>query len=268
VVFSWLLDQAYQRAAWHKAAGKEVFAGGPAVSNNPDSMLGIADIDCYLEDAIAKHNPNATFTSRGCIRNCSFCAVPKMEGGLIELYHWPVRPIVCDNNILACSKAHFDGVIDKLRPIQNVDFNQGLDARLLTTYHAEKLRELDLTCVRLAWDHTKMEHSFFRAYQVLRRAGFTARKIKVYVLIGFNDSPEDALYRLETVKSLGSRPNPMRYQPIDTKEKNGYVDPNWTDKELNKYMRYWSRLRYLEHIPFAEFDNKNRGKTKVKHASI
>lgn len=265
IVFSWLLDQAYQRAAWHKAEGKTVFVGGPAVLNNPKSINKIASIG-YYNDAISKHNPNATYTSRGCPRRCSFCAVPKMEGDLVELNDFPIRPIICDNNFLACSKKHFDQVIDKLKPLSGIDFNQGLDARLLSDYQANRLRELDLSCIRLAWDHTSMEHHFLRAYYLLRRTGFTARKIKVYILIGFNDSPEDALYRLETVKSLGSRPNPMRYQPIDTKTKNSYVHPNWTESELLKFMRYWSRLRYLEHIPFDEYDHKNRG--KIDYASI
>lgn len=266
VVFSWLLDRAYQRAAWHKAQGKKVYAGGPAVSINPDALSNIATLGDY-QDAIYKHNPYATFTSRGCIRACSFCAVPRMEGGLKELDNFPVRPVICDNNFLACSKTHFNRVIDKLKPLHNVDFNQGLDARLLTNDQAERLRELDLKFIRLAWDHTNLEYQFLNAYQILRTKGFPARKIKVYVLIGFNDSPDDALYRLETVKSLGSRPNPMRFQPVNTKAKNSYIHPDWTDKELNKFMRYWSRLRYLEHIPFAEFDNTNRGKN-INHASL
>ena len=37
-------------------------------------------------------------------------------------------------------------------------------------------------------------------------------------------------------------------------EKNSYVGDGWTEIELRKYMKYYSRLRYLEHIPFDEFD--------------
>ena len=131
VVFSWRLDDAYQRAVWHKMQGFTVRAGGPAITMNPGFMDSVADTSGQV-DALPYHNPNATFTTRGCPRKCGFCAVPKIEGSLIELDEWPVKPIVCDNNILAASRKHFDNVIDKLKSLKEVDFNQGLDARLLT----------------------------------------------------------------------------------------------------------------------------------------
>lgn len=252
VVFSWQLQEAYQRAAWLRQQGYYVRAGGPAVDLNPNAMRGVA-VTVGKVNALPRHNPFAMFTSRGCIRKCPFCAVPRIEGDLVELDDWIPRPIVCDNNLLACSQKHFDDVIDKLKPIHGVDFNQGLDARLLLDYHARRLTELDLKCVRLAWDHTRDEKQFLTAFQKLRRARFPARAIRVYVLIGFDDTPDDALYRLETIKALGSRPNPMRYQPLDAKVRNDYVSPGWTERELRRFARYWSRLRWLGGIPFAEY---------------
>lgn len=252
VVFSWQLQDAFQRAVWYRMEGYDVRAGGPAVALNPSVMAGVADTRGAI-DALPHHNPDATFTSRGCIRRCPFCAVPKIEGALVELDDWEPRPIVCDNNLLACSGRHFDKVIDKLKPLKDVDFNQGLDARLLSKYQALRLTELDFKCLRLAWDNTDYERSFMRAFELLRKVGVPARKIRVYVLIGFNDTPEDALYRLQTVKDLGSRPNPMRYQPLDAVRRNAYVGEHWTDRELKRYARYWSRLRWLEHIPFEEY---------------
>lgn len=252
VVFSWQLQDAFQRAIWYRMQGYDVQAGGPAVKLNPSMMAGVADVDGEI-DALPHHNADATFTSRGCIRHCPFCAVPKIEGDLVELDDWEPRPIVCDNNLLACSRLHFDKVIDRLKPVKDVDFNQGLDARLLSKYQAMRLAELDLYCARLAWDNSKHERQFIKAYELLRRAGVPKTKIRVYVLIGFNDTPEDALYRLQTVKNLGSRPNPMRYQSLDSIRRNQYVGKNWTDRELKRYMRYWSRLRWLEHISFEDY---------------
>ena len=252
VVFSWRLQEAYQRAIWFTMQGYEVRAGGPAVSLNPKIFAGVADIDGEV-DALPRHNENATFTSRGCIRNCKFCAVPKTEGHLVELKEWRVRPIICDNNLLACSVAHFDSVVDKLKSVKQVDFNQGLDARLLTKHHAERLAELDLLAVRLAWDHVGLESQYMDAYNTLRNAGIPAKKIRTYVLIGYRDTPEDALYRLQKIKDLGSLPNPMRYQPLDAEYKNSYVGENWTDRQLKDYMRYWARQNWLGHIPFEEY---------------
>jgi len=252
VVFSWDLQDAYQRAVWYKSQGYNVRAGGPAVALNPDFLSDVAEIGGTV-DALSHHNPDATFTSRGCIRHCSFCAVPKIEGNLIELNDWPIKPIVCDNNLLACSHKHFDDVIDKLKSLSDVDFNQGLDVRLMTNYHAQRLAELDTHCLRLAWDYTRDEDQFMTAFQRLTDAGIKPNHIHVYVLIGFDDTPDDALYRLSTVRKLNAWPNPMRYQPLDARMRNEYVAPNWTERKLRHYMRYWSRLCWLDHIPFEEY---------------
>lgn len=259
VVFSWQKQDAYQRASWLKASGKEVWMGGPAVYNDPWFFDDVAFVSPPLRhDVVWRHNQDATFTTRGCLRRCPFCIVPKIEPEYKELSFWDVRPIVCDNNILAASTRHFDGVIDKLKPLKGIDFNQGLDARLMTKHHAERLRELDMKMVRLAWDDTRIEKQWMSAFDQLRNAGFPANKIQSYVLIGYNDTPDDALYRLETIKSLGAMPNPMRFQPLDTPKRNSYVGENWTDAELKRYMRYWSRQVWLGHIPFKEYNHYDR----------
>jgi hypothetical protein len=251
VVFSWDLPKAYQRAVWYRQLGYTVFAGGPAVLLNPDYLADVAECGGNC-NALPYHNPDATFTSRGCIRQCAFCAVPRIEGDLVELDDWDVKPIVCDNNLLACSRRHFDTVVDRLKSLPGVDFNQGLDARLFTKHHAERLAELDCTA-RLAWDHIGEEEPVMTALQLLFDVGFSKRAVRVYVMIGYNDTPEDALYRLETLKSLGLRPNPMRYQPLDAIKRNAYVGEHWTEWELKRYMRYWARQAWLEHVPFAEY---------------
>jgi len=254
IVFSWQLQRAYQRAIWLRTQGYFVRAGGPAVILNPSVLAGVAiQLDGGGTTALPHHNPNATFTSRGCIRKCPFCAVPRIEGDLVELDDWEPKPIVCDNNLLACSRRHFDQVIDRLKPLSDIDFNQGLDARCLTNYHANRLAELRLKVIRLAWDDVRLESQFMAAFHTLRRAGIPARMIRAYVLIGFNDTPEDAFYRLEAIRALGMWPNPMRYQPLDAQRRNEYVAPGWTHKELQRYVRYFSNLRYLNAIPFEEF---------------
>lgn len=257
VVFSWQLQQAFERAVWLRCAGYDVMAGGPAVTMNPDALADVACVNIRGINALPHHNQDATFTSRGCVRKCAFCAVPKTEGDLVELAHWEPRPVVCDNNFLACSLTHFDKVIDALKPLHGVDFNQGLDARLFTPYHADRLAELDLYAARLAWDNSRYESDFVKAFETLRRAGIPARKIRVYVLIGFDDTPDDALYRLETVRKLGAWPNPMRYQPLGSIRKNAYIHPNWTQAQLANIMRYYSRLRYFDGvISFDEYKQR------------
>jgi len=244
VVFSWQL----------KDVPKEAIVGGPAAKVaglNTDDIPGV----------LWRHNPDACFTTRGCIRKCKFCAVPKAEGNFQELANINLRPIICDNNFLASSRKHFDKIIDGLKSFEGVDFNQGLDHRLLTSYHAHRLAELHTYVIRLAWDNSK--DNPFPAIDLLRKAGFSKNRIRLYVLIGYDDTPDDALFRLQTLKDSGYMPNPMRYQPINTPKKNSYISANWTDGELKRYMKYWARLRYTGSIPFSEFAlDKCGGKRK------
>jgi len=269
VAFSWHLMTAYQHAIWLKHEGYKVYAGGPAVDLQPTFLQRVAILGAHV-NALPHHNPNATRTSYGCIRSCPFCIVPVTEGPLVELHDWTPRPIVCDNNLLACSKKHFDRVIDRLKPVQKVDFNQGLDARLLTPRHADRLAELDTRYIRLAWDNTRDEKRILKAFETLRQAGFPARHICFYLLIGYDDTPQDALYRLRTVQNLKCRLFPMRYQPLDAPKRNCYVHPNWTDYQLKRYTSYWSNQKYLGSIPFEEYryqPGKKKGKQTNANAA-
>lgn len=79
VVFTWDLQKARARAIWLRQQGYHVRAGGPAVLLMPDYLADVAETGGDDVSALARHNPEATFTSRGCIRKCKFCAVPRIE---------------------------------------------------------------------------------------------------------------------------------------------------------------------------------------------
>jgi len=245
VVFSWQLSYAVKYRDAMLSRGCKIKIGGPAAK-----LVGIQDGDV---PALIHHNPYATFTSRGCPNRCQFCAVPKIEGDLVELDDWEPKPVVCDNNLLGCSVKHFDSVIDRLKPIKYVDFNQGLDARLLTDHHIERLRELSTPQLRFAWDNVATESYVMSAIERVKKAGFPSGRIHAYVLFGFKDTPEDALYRFEKLRDLGIKPNPMRYQPLDALKRNCYVGEHWTKEELKRMMRYWARQNWFSKIPYSEY---------------
>lgn len=249
VVFTWDLPTAYQRAAWLREEGYRVIAGGPAVKLMPDYLREVAQIGGDMDGVLERHNPEATFTSRGCVRKCKFCAVPKIEGDLLELDDWEPRRVVCDNNLTACSTSHFSDVMHKLRGIKGVDF-QGLDARLLDSQHAMLLSRLDLSVIRVAWDRVDADPWY--GVRNLTAAGIPKSKVRVYVLIGFNDDPADARYRLEEIRCRGFLPCPQRYNPLDALERDAYVAPGWTDSELRRYMRYWYNPQVWG-VPFDEW---------------
>lgn len=251
IVFTWQL-YAWSQTVQPELDGKKAVAGGPAVKLLPELVPEWVSIGEDMP-ALHRHNLLATKTSTGCPRCCPYCAVPQIEGDLRELAEWEPRPVLIDNNLLACSRKHFDGVIDRLKELPWCDFNQGLDARLLTKYHVERLSELRKPLIRLALDHTSYEAAFLRAFQLLRNCGIGKKNIQCYVLIGYRDTPEDALYRLRLVRSLGIKPNPMRYQPLNTRIRSEYVAPGWTDRQLIRFMSYWANLRYTEGVPFEEY---------------
>jgi len=252
VPFTWLLPEAENMARQHKG---KVIAGGPAVK-----LLGApwADEtpDSVPYDTLSFHNPLATFTTRGCPNYCPFCAVPRIEGKFRELDTWKPAPIVCDNNLLAASPEHFRRVIESVSCFPYVDFNQGLDARLFDVEHARLISSLHHAKVRFSFDHRASENTVHAAIDLARF--FKLKDLGVYVLIGYNDTPEDALYRLEKVRSWGIFPNPMRYQPLDALVKNSYVAPYWTEKELKDVIRYFSRLAFVNGIPFENYDYHKR----------
>lgn len=110
-----------------------------------------------------------------------------------------------------------------------------------------------MDCVRLSWDDVGDETAVMDAIACLREAGFGWRRIKVYVLIGYEDTPDDAYYRLQTLKDLGIRPNAQRYQSATTTKMNADCGIHWTRPELARYMRYWNRQAWLGGVPFENY---------------
>lgn len=259
IPFTWYLPLAKKLCEWNKEAGITVHVGGPGVESMPEYLCNVADWiggEMY-PSPLGRHNPDATFTTRGCIRKCRFCAVPKIEGDFRELRDWIPAPIVCDNNLLASSQCHFDRVIDSLKIFKGVDFNQGLDARLLNDHHIERLQELRLPKLRFAFDHISLESTVMGAIERVIKAGFARRRIGCYVMFGFEDSPEDALYRAEAIKAKGIKPFLQRYQPLAGEQalkKDSWVGLGWTAMEMHRFQRYWCRQNWLSKIPYSEFE--------------
>lgn len=78
------------------------------------------------------------FLTRGCIRRCAWCVVPKKEGSIHPYRTWREikRPdsrdiVFMDNNVLA-SPFGIVQMEDMVGENIRVDFNQGLDARLIS----------------------------------------------------------------------------------------------------------------------------------------
>ena len=126
--------------------GKDIEFGGTGV-----------DIEKKLPDNIEKEEPDYSlypenkysygFISRGCIRNCSFCFVPKKEGMIkqVATVDGIVRHKVTkflDNNILALPN-HKDILQELVEKQVKCQFNQGLDLRLVDAENSQLLSKMN-----------------------------------------------------------------------------------------------------------------------------
>lgn len=203
----------------------------------PDSIIDIGgsgyDLNKKLPEEIDNCTPDYnlypncdrfySFTSRGCIRNCPFCIVPKKEGKFRTLYDDPKIAIenitgndvnrydkieFLDNNILA-DKNWFLKLCDYLVKLPySVDFNQGLDIRLIDSETATALSKLKtINCWKFAFDNISYEDSVIKGIKTLNDNGVDVRHTVIfYVYCNDDNCFNDALKRCETLKKLGATP--------------------------------------------------------------
>ena len=235
-----------------------------------DDRMGIPIEDLIPDYSILDHIKNQyvypvhdayfAYASRGCVRKCHFCGVPKLEGDQrdvtsitsilrgIDERHGPKKDLtLMDNNIVA--SPNFKNIIAEIRdlgftpgahlnrpgcrPVQRrVDFNQGVDARILCK-NRMYLREISKICIdplRIAFDHIGLRKPYETAIRYAHEFGLY--DLSNYMLYNFHDSPSDLYHRMrlniDLNEELGIRmfSFPMRYQPTNQKDRS-HVGPNW-----------------------------------------
>lgn len=245
IPFTWELPKIKTLLRQRSFFFDRAIVGGPAVALMPDYLSGLTDVEiCHNSMGVLQRVNNlATKTSTGCIRKCQFCAVPKIEGSIRELKEWPDLPIICDNNLLACTTKHFNKVIERLKKHEFVDFNQGIDPRLLKKNHAIKFTELKNPIIRLSLDSMEYADQWELAFLLLRNAGLPKKAIRSYVLIGFDDSPKDAWQRCEWIAAHKIKVLPMWFHTLTQLKKNivtqNQINLGWTDFERKLIMGYY-----------------------------
>jgi hypothetical protein len=205
-----------------------------------------------------------TYASRGCIRKCSFCGVPKLEGdqrdtesisavvkGVDALYGPKKDLTLMDNNVVASPR--FKEIIAEIRdlgfvagaklhrgrtPVQRrVDFNQGVDARILCKDRVF-LRELSTICLkplRIAFDHIGLKKPYEQAIRFAHEFGLT--ELSNYMLYNFHDSPADLFERMRLNVALNEELGiriwsfPMRFQPTDLPTRS-HIGEKWSRYQL------------------------------------
>ncbi len=275
-LWTWAWKPVWQAVKFYKRFGVEVWLGGLYASLLPDHAAKSGADRIYTglfreaEDLMPDYSlvpewdGSIVFSSRGCNGCCPFCAVPLLEGRLNSakrsirhlVYPGHTRIIFWDNNIL--QNPYWREIFEELKDLDlKVDFNQGLDASLITEEVAFRLAELRLDSgkgikVRLAYDTKEKGSSVRRAIEYLNKAGIRGRAIMVYTLFNFRDTPQDFFERVRDVLNWGAVCYPMWYQPVTLPfalEKNSYVSPNWTREELEQVQRARRVMGYMGAFP-------------------
>ena len=161
------------------------------------------------------------FLTRGCPNECQWCIVPKKEGNIkahteiTEFISDKKSVILLDNNVLASD--HGINQIEKIIKLKlKVDFNQGLDARLIDNIMAKLLSKVKwLTPLRMACDTMGQIKYIENATKLLRKHNCTPKNYFIYTLV--KDIP-DALERVNFLKKLKLDPFAQAY--IDFSDKN------------------------------------------------
>ena len=261
-----ILDRAPRVSLGLRAGDFDATDNGPPIDERIPDYSILKDLEGIYRYPVT--DAYFGYASRGCVRKCAFCGVPKLEGAQREMpsiatvvsgiaaRHGEKKDLVLmDNNITASSR--FAEVMAEIRDLgfvhgarlvrgkgpgatRRLDFNQGVDARILIR-SPMYLRELARTCIRplrIAFDHTGMRKMYEQAVRMAVGEGIG--ELSNYLLYNFMDSPEDLYDRMRLnarlKEELGVRiwSFPMRYQPVDLKDRS-HVGRRWTRYRLRSF---------------------------------
>lgn len=190
------------------------------------------------------------FLTRGCIRNCPWCVVPKKEGSICAYDTWQhiKRPdskkiVFMDNNVLASD--HGKAQIEEMSHEKDIriDFNQGLDARLIDREVAKYLANCKWDkYLRVACDRTSMLPVIEQAISYLAEYGLKPSKVWSYVLI---EDVEDAHHRIIELDRMGITPFAQPYIDFSGSRK--------VDKQAKRLARWCNMKATFKSCTFEEY---------------
>lgn len=176
------------------------------------------EIECMTPDysLYPENTSYYGFTTRGCIRHCPFCIVHDKEGNFRRIYgsaEYALKSIMgetilpnltfLDNNILA-DKEWFIRLCEYIHtnyPKIRVDFNQGLDIRLMDDDIARALSKLKpINDWKFAFDLMSYKEKVVEGINILKKYMNVHSKCIFYVYVDSDGDIPDALARARILK--------------------------------------------------------------------
>lgn len=190
------------------------------------------------------------YMTRGCPRNCSFCHTTQKDGSLVhkvadlnEFWNGQKNIILLDQNILAC-KQHLELFDQLIASGSRVEFNGGLDVRLITDDNIEKIKKLKLKSIHFAFDRYQDRDIVMRNLRMFKdKTGYSRHKggIMVYVLCNYDTTLEQDIERIQFCRSLDFSPYPMIYDKV-------HADPIY--RKLQRWCNnfiFWNTPRFEDY---------------------
>src|SRR5262245_55151640 len=252
VAFTWKLDEARARAQWYRALGYRVRAGGPATFVRKAYLADVAEVGGEFPDAVRFHHPLATIASRGCPVGCWFCIVPKMEGRDFTLLpEFPVRPILCDNNLSALPADYQEHIVARYRAegVPLLDANSGFEPRTFDDEVYARWAPINRGPWRFAYDDMPEREYVRRVMSMLRE--LPPKRKRVYVLIG-NEPFAACLERIREVIAWGGEPHVQPLMKLNALDRVPWVRFDWTHRTLIDVAR-WANRRLWRYMPFEGY---------------
>ena len=181
------------------------------------------------------------FLTRGCPNRCKWCVVPKKEGNITPYMdadeiavNGRTNLILMDNNILA-SDYGLRQIEKIVRRKYRVDFNQGLDARLVTDDIARMLARVKwIKRIRFGCDTPAQIAECERAISLLDKYGYRGEYFLYCILMDFEES-----FRRITHWRTNKRVI-VHAQPYRKLDNPAQVIPQW-----QKDMAHWADRKEL-----------------------
>lgn len=236
VYMSKVFDETYTEDEHHIIMADEVIRGGTGYDLRNKLPEEIEHI--YPDYGLYNIKDKAIgFISRGCPRGCGFCIVAEKEGRgsrqvaeLGEFWRGQKEIILLDPNLTACNDS--ERIFEELVNTKAwIEFNQGIDARVLTDKHCDQLNRMKVKMIHFAWDNYEMK-TFEKLKRIRPLINKDFRRLRVYVLTNFNTTMEQNLERVYKLKELDYDPYIMIYDK-----------PN-APKELRQMAR-WVNNKYI-----------------------
>jgi len=255
IAFTWHCHEARYIALHCLERGYKVKLGGPGVFTQKKFFADLPiELGGNIDDVVMRHNPMATRASYGCPVGCWFCIVPKMDGKTFTLLpDFPVRPILCDDNLSALPAHYQQHIVDRYRVtgVPLLDANSGFEPATFDDEVFARWKPVLKGPWRFGFDESTEGENVARAFRILKDV--SPRKKQVYTMIG-HEPFDVCMDRIQKVIASGGEPYAQPFIKLNALKKEPALRHDWTLQKLRWVQRWvnrhlWRKVKFEAYNP-------------------